>query len=115
MTGVYLLHFEPRYKHAQHYLGFADDIGRRVYEHEMSGSGAKLPDAARKAGVEMYLARFWEGKDRNFERKLKGRKRRPDGSASHHTGSLRRLCPICKGTKAPAEIALRAAMRAEVA
>lgn len=95
MKGVYLLHFEPRYKHAGHYLGYADDIGRRVFEHEISGSGAKLPDAARRAGVNMYLARVFPGADRKLERKLKGRQLRDDGTKSAHTGSLARLCPIC--------------------
>ena len=98
-SGVYLLHFEPRYKHAGHYLGYADDIGRRVYEHEISGSGSRLVDAARAAGVNIHLARTWPGADRNFERKLKGRKLQPDGPHSAHTGSLKRHCPICKGTK----------------
>lgn len=90
MMGVYLLHFIPRFKHAGHYLGYADDIGRRVYEHEMGQSDVKLITAAVKAGVQFHLAQTWEGGDRTLERKLKGTK------GPGRTGSLARLCPICK-------------------
>lgn len=31
--GLYLLHFAPPYKHARHYLGYADDIAARVRTH----------------------------------------------------------------------------------
>lgn len=89
--GVYLLHFNPRYKHAGHYMGYADDIGRRFYEHEFGKSDARLTTVAAAAGVQMVLARVWLGADRNTERKLKGK---PNAG---RTGSLARLCPICKG------------------
>lgn len=91
--GVYLLHFVPRYKHAQHYMGYADDIPRRVYEHEFGQSAARLTTAAAAAGVRMFLARTWPGGDRTLERKLKG------GMNAKRTGSLARLCPFCKGEK----------------
>lgn len=92
VQGVYLLHFDPRYKHAGHYLGYADDIGRRYYEHEFDQSGCKLTSAAVKAGVKLVMARVWAGGDRTLERHLKGESRGPK-----HKGSLKRLCPICKG------------------
>lgn len=93
MTGVYLLHFEPRYKHAGHYMGFAEDIQKRLYEHEFGQSRARLPTAAAAAGCKMLLARTWEGATRDDERKLKG------GMFNKRTGSLARLCPICKQAK----------------
>ena len=41
-TGtVYLIHFETRLKHARHYLGYCDDLGRRMAQHR-SGNGARL-------------------------------------------------------------------------
>jgi hypothetical protein len=91
ISGVYLLHFEPRFKHAGHYMGYADDIGKRVYEHEYGQSGARLITAAVAAGVKLHIARVWPGGDRNMERKLKG------GMFNKRTGSLARQCPICKG------------------
>ncbi len=92
-SGCYLLHFEPRYKHAGHYLGWAEDIGRRVYDHEMGQSGVPLTTAAARAGVSMTLARTWPGLDRDGERKLKGFRN------TGRKGGLRRLCPICKAQK----------------
>ena len=84
--GVYLLHFEPSYQHAAHYLGFAEDIERRVAEHR-KGTGARLTQVAVEAGCALHLARVWPGADRNLERRLK----------RWHSGT--RLCPICTGSK----------------
>lgn len=81
-SGVYLIHFSPAYKHAKHYTGYADDIGRRVAE-QSKGIGARLCNVAVDAGCQVVLARIWPGKDRKFERQLKNRKNAP------------RLCPIC--------------------
>lgn len=93
MNGVYLLHFEPRFHHAGHYLGYADDIGRRIYEHEMGTSCARLTVAATKAGSQLHCVRIWPKMDRKFERSLKGR----GATGKAHRGSLARLCPVCKG------------------
>lgn len=82
--GVYLLHFEPSYKHAGHYIGYADDIGARVRDHAQ-GRGARLPQVAVSAGCLLVLARIWPGADRATERRLK----------RWHGGGY--LCPICRG------------------
>lgn len=95
MTGVYLLHFVPRFKHAGHYLGWADDIGERLKEHR-AGRGARLTKAASKAGCLLRLVRVWDGENREFERSLKGRGK----TGKAHTGTLARLCPECKKEKA---------------
>jgi predicted GIY-YIG superfamily endonuclease len=83
-TGIYLIHFDPAYKHAKHYLGFADDIEPRLHAH-LQGRGARLTQVARDAGISMILVRIWEGADRKTERKFKNRSHVPT------------LCPICKG------------------
>ena len=83
-TGIYLLHLLPAYKHAKHYLGYADDIEPRIYAH-LLGRGARLTQVARDAGITLILVRIWEGADRNTERKFKNRSHVP------------RLCPICLG------------------
>jgi len=83
--GVYLLHFNPRYQHAGHYMGWAENIARRVREHQRGQARTKLTDAAARVGVKFRLARTWPGKDRHFERALK-----------NSNSTLARLCPICK-------------------
>lgn len=82
MTGIYLIHFDTPYKHAQHYLGFAKDIARRLKKHK-SGQGARLVQVVQSAGITWTLARIWRDADRNKERRLK------------NGGSSKRYCPIC--------------------
>jgi hypothetical protein len=82
--AVYLLHIEPSYKHAAHYLGHAEDTGPRFNAH-YHGRGARLTQVAVEAGCELILARVWPDGDRKLERRLKRR----------HSGV--RLCPICRG------------------
>lgn len=83
--GLYLLHLEPRYQHAGHYLGYADDIARRVHEHAAGGSkSSPLIRAQLAAGGRIVLTRVWLGGDRHLERRLK-----------RHNG-LSRHCPTCR-------------------
>lgn len=85
-SGVYLLHINPPYKHARHYLGYADDLQRRIAEQQTGRrAAARLPQVVIAAGCTLVLARIWPGQDRHFERKLKQRKNTPC------------LCPICNG------------------
>lgn len=83
-TGIYLIHFDPAYKHAKHYLGYADDIEPRLHAH-LHGRGARLTQVARDAGCTLLLVRIWENEDRKTERKFKNRSHVP------------LLCPICRG------------------
>ncbi len=78
---VYLLHFGRQYQHAQHYLGFAEDLEKRLEAHR-TGQGAKLTQAVVEAGITLHLVRIWDG-DRQLERQLKDLKNSP------------RLCPLC--------------------
>src|SRR4051812_35688579 len=82
--ALYLLHFSTSYKHAKHYLGYADDVAPRVNAH-LHGRGARLTQVAHDAGIEMILVRVWEDGDRQQERKFKNRSHVP------------MLCPICRG------------------
>ncbi len=80
---VYLIHFNEKLHHAQHYLGFVEgDLGQRITLHK-SGRGAKLLAAINEQGIEWNVVRIWRGADRNFERKLKNRKK------------ARCFCPVC--------------------
>lgn len=81
---VYLLHFDPPYKHARHYLGWTSNLDQRLFEH-MSGQGSPLIRAAVEAGHGVVLARTWNDLTRNDERSFKNQKNGP------------RLCPICNG------------------
>ena len=86
MTGVYLLHFDDKIgNHAQHYLGFAEDVDARVAEHMAGRSRARLMEVCVERGVGFTLARVWEGGNRTLERHLKNQKH-----AWRH-------CPICRG------------------
>lgn len=81
---VYLLHLDPPYKHAAHYLGWTGpgNLGHRL-AHHAAGTGANLLLYAAKAGGTWTLARTWAG-DRHLERRIKRR------------GGLRRCCPVCR-------------------
>jgi predicted GIY-YIG superfamily endonuclease len=82
---IYLLHFEPRFKHAGHYLGVTRngrDVAARFKEH-LEGKGAVLTRYAKKAGCEISLARVWFNQEFASERRMKGR-------------SLAPLCPMCR-------------------
>lgn len=87
MTGLYLLHFDPPYAHAGHYLGWAADVRRRVHEHvRCTGKSSPLVVAALGAGCKVTLARLWPGGSRLLERSLK------------RQGGLSRHCPICRAS-----------------
>jgi len=85
--AVYLLHFDKRYKHAGHYLGFAEDVEARIARHR-AGNGARLVEVITQAGIGFTVARVWPAGNRAFERKLHRRKASP------------RLCPICRAAHA---------------
>jgi hypothetical protein len=83
---VYLVHLQPAYRHARHYLGFAERSGlpKRLREHATSDHvGARLLRVALAAGGDFELTRLWVG-SRKLERQLKQRKATP-----------RLLCPAC--------------------
>lgn len=88
-SGVYLLHFDKPYPNGrkpQHYMGWAQNLRRRVAEHS-SGSGSCLMQACKQQGVTFTVAALWIGETRTDERRRKNRKR------------LRDFCPICRAEK----------------
>lgn len=87
MSHVYLLHFDPPFRHAGHYVGYTsrDDVGERFAEHA-SGRGARMVKFAVAAGCQIKLARIWRDVPRKHELKIKGR-------------SVRPLCPLCHPTR----------------
>lgn len=82
MGYVYLIHFERKYKHAGHYLGFCSKSVTARMKRHLAGRGARLLQVIQENGIEWELVRTWKG-GRDFERKLKKGKRSP------------KLCPVC--------------------
>lgn len=79
---VYLIHFKEPYKHARHYVGFTDDLERRLEQHKGSYS-SKLMAVVNAAGIAWECVRTWNA-DRKFERHIK---------TGYH--AVPKLCPIC--------------------
>jgi predicted GIY-YIG superfamily endonuclease len=79
---LYLLHFNPRYRHAGHYLGYSEDVPQRFALH-LRGRGSPLVAAAVDSGCQIVLVRIWN-EDGNAEQEIK-----------RVVGSRARLCPIC--------------------
>ena len=79
---VYLIHFEEKYHHAGHYLGYSKHLWFRIICHR-ANTGAKLLKAVNQAGIEWTVVRTWPVDSQELERKLKSLKNSP------------RLCPIC--------------------
>jgi predicted GIY-YIG superfamily endonuclease len=84
LTAVYVLHFDPPFKHAHHYVGFTThaDVATRLDEH-MKGAGSRLVRAVARAGHAVHIAHVFIGADRRFERQIKNRK------------DVSRWCRIC--------------------
>jgi predicted GIY-YIG superfamily endonuclease len=81
--AVYLLHFEEKLAHSQHYIGYAKDVAKRTKAHANGTSGARLMEVIHDKGIGFVVARVWPEGDRTLERKLKNRKNGP------------KLCPSC--------------------
>ena len=80
---VYLIHLDtPIANHAQHYIGWAKHLEKRIAHHR-ARSGARLLAVAVELHIDFEVVRTWEG-SRQLERKLKNRKK------------ARMLCPVCR-------------------
>jgi predicted GIY-YIG superfamily endonuclease len=88
---VYVLHFDPPYRHAGHYIGWAQDADARISQH-LAGTGSPLVRAAVLAGSHVELAATFAG-SRSLERRLK---------RWHNTTT--RVCPICRARRAAAAL-----------
>ena len=80
--GVYLIHLDTPLSHARHYIGYADDIYRRVSTHK-KGQGARMLQVCVERGISFRLVRTWPKRNRHYERQLKNRK------------NAKVLCPVC--------------------
>ncbi|CCH02060.1 hypothetical protein FAES_4060 [Fibrella aestuarina BUZ 2] len=82
---VYLIHLNTPMSHAQHYIGWAKEVEKRLFHHR-NGTGSRMLAVAAQRGIDFDVVRRWIG-DRHFERKLKNRHK------------ARMLCPICNPPK----------------
>jgi predicted GIY-YIG superfamily endonuclease len=83
---VYVLHLDPPYKHAGHYVGWtATDVQGRLATH-LAGRGSPLIRAAVAAGAQVELADTMPG-SRALERRLK---------RWHKTSQF---CPVCRARR----------------
>jgi len=69
---VYLIHFDTKFHHTQHYLGFVDHLaGHKLenrVEYRKKGRGSRLLRAVALAKIDFNVVRTWPDGDRNFER-----------------------------------------------
>jgi hypothetical protein len=79
---TYLLHFSRPYRHAQHYVGWTQDLTARLNAH-VQGEGARLVEVITAAGIGFRLARTWPDTTKDYEDLVK------------HVGGARRYCPAC--------------------
>lgn len=103
-AGCYLLHFHELVGHAGHYLGWAEDMERRVGEHRRGVSGAVLPTMAYRKGIGFTVVRIWPGATLRDEIILKGKSHRPPSPAMRNQHSprgngrgrgVKKHCPFC--------------------
>lgn len=89
MPDLYLLHFDPPYRHARHYLGYAIGTGRgRAYAKAQARGvllGAhELVMAAQANLCTITVADVLVGEGRATQRRMRA------------AGSLSRFCPTCR-------------------
>ena len=96
MGVVYLLHFQSKLHHAQHYMGYTANLEQRVALHRQGRSGVGLVRAFFEHKISFVVAHTWEG-NRSLERHFK-----------QHWHAGNRLCPLCNGGR---ERGLKAAER----
>jgi predicted GIY-YIG superfamily endonuclease len=117
--GCYLLCFaDTPVAHARHYLGYADDIARRVEEHRNGTANVKLTDALHRAGGRFEVVRVWPGATPQDEARMKGRNYRAASPAMRNKGPRKRggavahYCPNCQTAQRDAQKAQKAAHEA---
>lgn len=88
--AVYILHFDPPYKHVRHYTGWTEGdraaVKARLRRH-LSGHGARIIEViCCRMGHGVHLGRIFRQKTRKFERALKKR----------NHGPLEQFCRVCR-------------------
>lgn len=109
LNVCYLIHFdEPVGKsHAQHYLGFAKDLRKRIEQHR-TDRGAALIRSANARGIGWRVVRVWRNADADAEIALK--KMIPKNLCPHCNVSVTRKrqrlekSPSARGAASPSNL-----------
>lgn len=80
--AVYLIHFNEKLHHAQHYIGYTKDVKKRIEKHR-NGNGAALLRYLNKVGILYKIVKIWKEAGPEIEQYLKRQK------------NTKRYCPIC--------------------
>ena len=56
---VYLIHFDKNLCHAQHYIGWSENVEERCKQHK-AGTGAKIIAAINELNIGWKVVRVWE-------------------------------------------------------
>ena len=89
---VYLLHFQQKLHHAQHYAGWTPgNVENRLALHR-NGRGARLTQVVAGLGIEIVVARIWDVES-NHEARLMERRLK-------NGHNLPQSCPLCKRREA---------------
>jgi hypothetical protein len=87
--NVYLIHLtkplERKNALVCHYIGYTEDLNRRLWQHLKCQNGSPLIHAALQRGSGLIVSCVWTGVNQRWERFLKDRK------------NAKRFCPICHG------------------
>lgn len=85
--GLFLLHFDPPYRHARHYFGYAKR-NLREYARAVAQGRQHAPhplvERAILAGCTVTVVDVWPGHSRDDRRRFR------------RCGSLSRFCPTCR-------------------
>ena len=82
---VYLLHFASPVNGKRHYVGFTQNLVKRLHDHSGGILGCELTNTAVKNGIPVLLGKTWTGVAPEYEQKLKAEK------------NLKRHCSACNG------------------
>lgn len=83
---VYLLHYDEPLHHAQHYLGWTNDLKKRIQCHKRGDRNVcVITHEFAERNIEFTLVRAWPG-PLEFEKRLKKMK------------NSKMLCPTCNPT-----------------
>lgn len=80
--AVYLIHFDEKLHHAQHYVGYTENLEGRMFCHR-NGNGARILNRCNKLGIKYKVVRIWKHAGPDLEQHIKRHK------------NTKHYCPVC--------------------
>ena len=90
MSWIYVLHFDEKLSHAQHYVGCTDNLRGRLNAHA-TGAGSRICRELMKRGIAWHLGGLYETSHRNMRKLERGLKDQKHAS---------RYCQLCNTNQA---------------